>query len=308
MANRWWVYQRERFPAGFYGLLVAVFSLSALTNSALLRAQARWPEPGALLVAAMCAFLFFLQLRICDEWKDSEDDRRFRPYRAVPRGLVTLSELGKLWVAVALIQLALVLWWDARLAVLLIAVWGFMGLMGKEFFVSGWLKAHPVCYLWSHMLILPLIYLFVMACDRGLEGGAWRVGFAWFLFAGFFNGVVIEIGRKIRAPQDEERGVETYSAIWGRQNAVRAWIAALALSALAACLAAREVGFLGGAAWMLGIGAGGGATVGARFLEDSLPTRAKAIESFSGAWTLLLHFSVGPAPLLFLRWSERARM
>ena len=307
MANRWWVYQRERFPVVPYGLLVAVFSLSALTYSALVRTQARWPDPGTFLVASLCAFLFFLQLRIFDEWKDYEDDRRYRPYRAVPRGLVTLNDLRKLWVLAALVQLALVLWWGVRLAPLLIAVWGYMGLMGKEFFVREWLKAHPLSYLWSHMLILPLIYLFVTACDPSMEGEARGRGMAWFLSAGFFNGVVIEIGRKIRAPQDEEHNVETYTALWGRRNAVRAWAAALALSALGACLAAREVHFLGSAGWMLGIGLGGAAVMGARFLNASLSTSAKAIEHFSSAWTLLLHFSLGPAPLLFLRWSEHAR-
>src|SRR6266852_7621772 len=115
MANRWWVYQRERFPVVSYGLLVAVFSLSALTYSTLARAQARWPQPGAFLVAAVCAFLFFLELRIFDEWKDYEDDLRYRPYRAVPRGLVTLSELRTLWAVAAVIQLAFVIWWDVRL-------------------------------------------------------------------------------------------------------------------------------------------------------------------------------------------------
>ena len=42
--------------------------------------------------------VFFLQLRIADEFKDFAEDSRFRPYRPVPRGLVTLTELG--WVGV----------------------------------------------------------------------------------------------------------------------------------------------------------------------------------------------------------------
>jgi 4-hydroxybenzoate polyprenyltransferase len=46
---------------------------------------------------------------------------------------------------------------------------------------------------------------------------AWN-GFFW---VSFFNGTVLEIGRKIRAPQDEEAGVETYSFLWGRGGALR---------------------------------------------------------------------------------------
>jgi 4-hydroxybenzoate polyprenyltransferase len=33
-------------------------------------------------------------------------------------------------------------------------------------------------------------------------------GLFWFLAASFCNGVVIEIGRKIRAPAQEEEGVD----------------------------------------------------------------------------------------------------
>ena len=38
-------------------------------------------------------------------------------------------------------------------------------------------------------------------------------GLFWFLIVSFFNGVVVEIGRKIRAREDEEEGVETYSSL-----------------------------------------------------------------------------------------------
>jgi 4-hydroxybenzoate polyprenyltransferase len=307
MANRWWIYQRERFPVAAYGLLVAVFSLSALTFTAVMRGQGRWPEAGTFLVASVCAFLFFVQLRIFDEWKDYEEDSRYRPYRAVPRGLVTLSELRRLWFLTAAVQVGLVFWQDAHLLPLLLVVWGYMGLMGNEFFVRRWLKAHAAMYLWSHMLILPLIYLFVMACGPGIADQAERAAMGWFLFAGFFCGVVIEIGRKIRAPDDEEHGVETYTALWGRRGAVDAWMAALALSALGACLAAREIHFLGGAGWILGLGLGIAAAMGASFLKNSSSSRAKAIEQFSGVWSLLVHLSLGPVALLVWKLGNHAR-
>ena len=61
------------------------------------------------------ALLFFLQLRIADEFKDFEDDARYRPYRPVPRGLVTLRELAWVGVGAAAIQLALALWLEPSL-------------------------------------------------------------------------------------------------------------------------------------------------------------------------------------------------
>jgi len=96
VTNRWQLYQRERFPILTYAPLIAAFSFSAVSVSAFLRGQGVPAEARGFLVAFISVFLFFLQLRIADEFKDHEDDARFRPYRPVPRGLVTLPELGTL--------------------------------------------------------------------------------------------------------------------------------------------------------------------------------------------------------------------
>jgi len=103
---RWWVYQRERFPLVAHGPLILAFSFCAVSFSAHLR-QGVWPRAGAAGVAFVSSLLFFLQLRIADEFKDREEDARFRPYRPVPRGLVRLRELGWLFALGALVQLGL---------------------------------------------------------------------------------------------------------------------------------------------------------------------------------------------------------
>src|SRR5438128_2976295 len=134
MLKRWWVYQRERFPILAHGLLIAAFSFSAVCFSALLRGQVVLPSATTVTVAFGTAFLFFLQLRIADEFKDFEEDSRYRPYRAVPRGLVSLRELGILGAAAALVQLLLGLALDPSLLMLLAVAWVYLALMSKEFF------------------------------------------------------------------------------------------------------------------------------------------------------------------------------
>lgn len=213
--NRWWIYQKERFPVIKNGLLIAVFSGSAVGYSCLLRGDNNIPSLSSLLVAFISIFIFFLQLRIADEFKDFSDDARYRSYRPVPRGLVSLDELG--WVSVlgATIQLGLSVYLSPWLVLVLGGVWLYIGLMWQEFFVAKWLKAHPLIYMLSHMLIMPLINFYGTACDWLVTGSLAPVNGLWFLLASFFNGMVIEIGRKIRAPNDEEFGVETYSSLWG---------------------------------------------------------------------------------------------
>src|SRR5512137_317228 len=110
MANRWWVYQRERFPLLVHGPLIAVMSFAAVSVSRLVRGGAAIPTAGPFLVAFVTTLLFFLQLRLADEFKDRDADARYRPYRAVPRGLVSLRELGAVAAVGALVQLGLALW------------------------------------------------------------------------------------------------------------------------------------------------------------------------------------------------------
>src|SRR5438132_13720 len=140
MVNRWWVYQRERFPILAHGMLIAAFSFSAVSFSMLLRGQVALPSPATAAVAFLTAFLFFLQLRIADEFKDFEEDSLYRPYRAVPRGLIKLRELAIVFVLTGLIQLGLALRLNIGLLLLLGVTWTYLVLMSKEFFVAEWLK------------------------------------------------------------------------------------------------------------------------------------------------------------------------
>src|SRR3954471_1380094 len=122
-ANRWWIYQRERFPVFAHGPLILAFSFCAVSYSAMLRGPRATPTVASAPVAFVTAFLFFLQLRIADEFKDFEEDSRYRPYRAVPRGLVRLGELGWLGAGAAAVQLALAVWLNPRLVILLAITW-----------------------------------------------------------------------------------------------------------------------------------------------------------------------------------------
>jgi 4-hydroxybenzoate polyprenyltransferase len=302
--GRWWVYQRERFPVLAHGILIAAFSSSAVCFSTQLRGRTELPALLTLVVAFGTAFLFFLQLRIADEFKDFEEDTRYRPYRAVPRGLVSLRELGILGVAAAMIQLLLGLALDPSLLLLLAVAWTYLALMSKEFFVREWLKRHPVPYLISHMVIIPLVDFYATACDWWPAGNGPPLGLGWFLAASYCNGIVIEIGRKVRAPADEETGVNTYSTLWGPRAAVYVWLGALLTTAVCAVLAAAQIDFLIPVAVVLATLFLTAGMVAWRFLSAPTTRRAKRIETLSGVWTILLYLSVGLVPLVWRWWSS----
>ena len=297
-AGRWWIYQRERFPLFAHGPLVLAFSSSAVCFSHLLRGQNSWPALASVAVAFATCLLFFLGLRLADEFKDIEEDTRYRPYRPVPRGLVTLRELGWVGAAAAVIQLALALWLAPGLSLILLAGWAYLTLMSNEFFVRDWLKARPITYLWTHMFIMPIVDLYATACDwvpSGMKGPP--SGLFCFLTASFFNGMVIEFGRKIRAPADEETGVQTYSALWGRKTAVLAWLGVMLVTGICATLAASRIAFtlpvLTATMTVFVVAM----VAGAGYLRTPKPGSGKRFELLAGVWTLVLYLSLGLAPL-----------
>lgn len=298
MANRWWVYQRERFPLLLHGPLIAAMSGSAVSVSSLLRSRTELPAAGSLLVAFVTTLVFFLQLRVADEFKDREADARYRPYRAVPRGLVNLRELGAVAAFGAVLQLGLALWLRPALALPLAAVWLYLGLMWKEFFVRRYLTAHPIAYLWSHLLILPLITLYATACEWHVAGAPMPNGLAWLLVASVFNGLVIEIGRKIRAPEAEERGVDTYSALWGRWTAILAWWGGMLLAAAGSLFVAHAIGLAAVLTGAFGVVLALAGAAGWRFLDRPTPKRAGLLESISGLWILVAYLGLGAGPWL----------
>jgi 4-hydroxybenzoate polyprenyltransferase len=298
MTNRWWVYQRERFPLAAHAPLIAVFSLSAVGYSALLRGAHLLPDWQAAFVAFLSSFLFFLQLRLADEFKDFEEDSAHRPYRPVPRGLVGLRDLAKVWSGCVVIQVGLALWLSPRLFWLLLVTWAYLALMTKEFFFRAWLRAHPIIYMGSHMIIVPLIAFYATACDWVSAGDRAPGRLAWFLLVSFFNGMVIELGRKIRSPQDEEPGVETYSSLWGRPKAVLTWLGVLIATAFLACVAARQIDYVRPIAALLAALIVISAAVGLAFVRSDEPKRGRWIETMAGTWSLLAYLSLGILPLL----------
>ena len=308
LLQRFWIYQRERFPLFSQGVLIGVISLCSVGFSVLLRSAAASAAPGsivtlpqfalAVLVALGCALGFFFQMRVADEFKDYDTDLQYRPYRPVQRGLITLRELAWLAGGMMVVQLGLSLWLDVRMVLPLLLVWGYMGLMRQEFFVRDWLRRHAVAYMLSHLVIAPLIFLYITACDWLVAGATPAIGLFWFLAAAFFNGIFYEIGRKIRAPQSEETGVETYSSLWGRPTALALWWLVLALAGVCAAAAAHTIHVFTpviGLTLVLLLSAG---WMGAHFLQQPRPSSGATIQTFSGLAMMALYLSLGVLPFV----------
>lgn len=296
LLQRFAQYQQERFPLAAYTPLTAVFSFSAVSYSRLLRGEPGFISLPLFVVGVLTALVFFLWLRILDEHKDRATDARYRPELPVPRGLVTLAELRKIGVA----ALAGVLVLNAAMAptllwaCLAVAVWA--GLMTKEFFLGEWLRARPTLYLVSHMLIMPMIDAYSTGLDWLVAGQHPRGGIWLFLVVTFLNGTLLEIGRKIRAPEDEREGVDTYTRAWGLRGAPALWLLLLGLTAILVWLASVPIGTSAVVGPVLLVLVPLMAYPGYRFLKLPARSQARSIDRAAGLWTLTTYLLLGAGP------------
>lgn len=241
------IYLNERFPLGKNSIFVLIFTLSGyiytglLYNSKIINQifskEIKVPMPWHKIVALfIIIFMFFFQLRITDEFKDYEEDLKYRAYRPVQRGIISLKSLGKIGIATVIIQIMLAHVIDPEIIYFMIFVWIYMFLMAKEFFIKKWLTKRILIYALSHVVIMIFITLVIVSATQYIvldgaenifEFGAlqWyrhNIDFALIpLFTlNYLNGIVLEIGRKTRRADEEEHGVQTYSKLWGRKKAV----------------------------------------------------------------------------------------
>jgi 4-hydroxybenzoate polyprenyltransferase len=297
LSKRLWLYQAERFPLAKTSILLAVFSAASISVSAQLGGR---PLPPLTTFAAVwfVTIIIFFQMRACDEWKDLEDDRRFRPERPIPSGLVSLELILSLAALCALVAVALTAFVSGNLVLALLLVWVWLGLMTFEFFAPAWLKKRPLLYLVSHMAIMPLIDLFVTAAEWLPVGLSPPPGLWLFLLLSFVNGCVLEIGRKVWAPESERHGVETYSGLLGPERAVGAW---LALCGFAWMLLAG-VGYYVGAPLSVAIpgliALGAAAWVARSFAVNPTAAIQKRVDTAAGLWVFVCYCLAGFAPLL----------
>ncbi|SDF87403.1 4-hydroxybenzoate polyprenyltransferase [Dyadobacter soli] len=297
-SRRFYIYQKERFPLLGHGLLVAAFSFSAISYSRICRGAEGFVDAGTFAVGVFTTISLFLLVRIFDEFKDAEDDARFRKELPVPRGLVSYRELAITGIVLVIAQIAVNLIFFPEMITIYGVVVGYLSLMGKEFFVAEWLKKHQFWYITSHMFIIPLIDIYASGLDWLLAGVNAPAGLFFFFAVSYMNGIVLEVGRKIRAPEQESEGVLTYTSMLGVPRAITLWLIVLAVT-LALSIAASAFAGYGNAVL---------AVLGSVFLVCALPAilflknrtvkLSKMVEYASALWTISMYLTLGAGPMI----------
>ena len=328
------IYLNERFPLGKNSFFVLIFTLSGyiytelLYNSKIIkpillkeisRASLLWDKEidkvpiiwYKLLPLFIIIFMFFFQLRITDEFKDYEEDLKYRSYRPVQRGVISLKTLRKIGIATVIVQIILAHIINPKLIYFMLLVWIYMFLMTKEFFIKNWLTERILIYALSHVVIMIFITLvivkgtgyileshFLETLYLSLEKYEKNIfiGLISLFALNYLNGIVLEIGRKTRRADEEEHGVQTYSKLWGRKKAViilsLLFIIEYLLVILGLTHTYKEYFFFGGLTLLVILVVSIYFMV--KFLKKDLS--GKIVETVSGLWIIFSSMSLGLLP------------
>jgi 4-hydroxybenzoate polyprenyltransferase len=201
-----YAYIKERFPfinmALFAILFLTVLSVAHHSNGQIL--SLGWRES----IGVVAVISFFFRLRVFDEIKDYQIDSINHPNRVLQSGKIHIRHLIWISAGVGLSEIA----WSLMMGKYVLLFWllcfGYAVLMRYEFFVSTFLKKRLLIYAFTHMLIMPLIIVWIWSAYAPVQGH-----FNLFLLAllSVLSGFSFEVARKIHSPNSEKPTVDSYS-------------------------------------------------------------------------------------------------
>lgn len=294
--HRFFAYLRERFPLIGHGILIfSYYSSNQFLAKALTRPGETMHYDLASLAGIVMLLCFFFHLRVFDEHKDFAEDSMHYPDRVLQRGLVTLRHLRVGGAITIAIELALCAWRGSAALMAWTIALIFSLLMLKEFFVGGWLRKHFLIYATSHMFIMPLLSLLVFSFATQIAPWNAPPWFWMYSLVGFFVTFNLEISRKIRAPEQEREGVETYTKIFGTYGAAYIVLVIRIIDSALVALAGWHLGF-GAWFYIALIALYVVCLVGFfQYRFDTTPKHAKRMEIYAGMYIIAFDLLVAIA-------------
>lgn len=225
--KRIYAYSKERFNLWQFIPLSLILSGVLAAGTQVYLSQKFSIAPLSLSAGAL--FLFFLRLRIFDEFKDYDHDLQYYSHRPVPRGLISKKELIEILIPSIILEFVIA-FISGRDGIILFALsFGYSLLMLKEFYIRNWIRARFATYIASHEVLLFPLFFYLCAIN-GFKLIFINIPFFWFLviYVGSFM-FLLEIARKVRPEDLEVASKDTYTAQYGIRGAS---ILLLAISAI----------------------------------------------------------------------------
>jgi 4-hydroxybenzoate polyprenyltransferase len=195
------------------------------------------------ILGAVTLVLFLLLVRVMDEFKDYEIDKKLFKDRPLVTGVVTRKDLTVLGFATFFLLIALNLF-QGWVVLGVFALCLIYSLLMYKFFFWPKIKESLILALITHNPIALLFQLYIIAFVLQRYGfGVFKRDLLLLAFLFWLPWLTWEIARKIRAPEDEDE-YETYSQNFGPRGA------SVIVMVLVAGMGALAVYF----AWKAGLG------------------------------------------------------
>lgn len=211
--KRYFAWSQERFPID--NVISGIITYFVMSRIALFLTDQSLDFVLMDLLGAVAVIGHYYILRVFDEHKDFEIDCINHPERALQRGLIKLWHLDIMAAIFTVICVSFSLLISNNYLSLIcygiVYIWSV--LMAKEFFVGNWLEKRLTLYSFSHMLVSPLIIIWIFSTK-------WQVPqFETYsiivLVMALTSGFSYEITRKTRGPEEESETLDSYTKIYG---------------------------------------------------------------------------------------------
>ena len=224
MLKRLYIYFKERYPI-IPRIGVGVIVFAEIYFIILLNNGVTWetiaPKLGIQeIIGAFTVFAFLMWLRIADDLKDYETDKKLFPERPLPSGRVKIKDVMIICTITQAIAIILnLIFMNNWLFLGILYVYGF--LMSKWFFQRKKIQPSLPLALITHNPVQAIVNLYIISFTV-IKYNIQPISFIniMALFTLYFPALIWEVSRKIRAPKDEN-AYTTYSKLFGYEKATK---------------------------------------------------------------------------------------
>ena len=220
MLKRWHIYFKERYPL-IPRLILGIIVFLEIHFIVLLNNGVTTFNIGVQeFVGAYTVFAFLLWLRIADDLKDYETDKKLFKDRPLPSGRTTKKDVMIISVIVELIAVVLnIIFMNNLVYFAILYIYGY--LMSKWFFQKSKIQPSLPLALITHNPVQMFVNLYIISftCIK-YSIPAFSLTTAMALLTLYFPALIWEVSRKIRAPKDENE-YTTYSKLFGYKKSTK---------------------------------------------------------------------------------------
>ena len=220
MLKRLYIYYKERYPI-FLRMLLGVIVFCEIYFIVLLNLGVTKFNLGIQeFVGGYTIFAFLLWLRVADDLKDFETDKKLFPDRPLPSGRVYKKDIVISCIVVQAIAFILNILFMNNIIYFLV-LYGYGYLMSKWFFQRAKIQPSLPLALITHNPVQMIVNLYIISftvIKYNLD--YFNITTICTLFTLYFPALIWEVSRKIKNPK-KENDYTTYSKLFGYKRATR---------------------------------------------------------------------------------------